>query len=203
MYILGFAGVHLLKSDCPTRTEGDGMENVGENYSFETKKQIQNDAVKKQEFLRDRFIYNPEELKNGLSKPPTMTGRIIQLRPAPIVVKAPKTDQKFQMLHGKEPKFVPYEPYKGAVNPMVPHEKIIRRRKTKNTSVTSLAEPTLEETKVKTLSLEDLSIKTNQAVLQNNEKLQKELERLQKENQQLEHQLKFQVQVKCHYFQNS
>lgn len=178
------------------------MENVGENYSFEIKKENPNDAVKKQEFLRDRFIYNPEDFKNGLSKPPTMTGRIIRLRPAPIVFKAPKADQKFHMLNGKEPKFVPYEPYKGAVNPMVPHEKIIRRKKAKNTSITSLAEPTEEETNSKTLSLEDLSIKTNQAVLQNNEKLLKELERLQKENQQLENQLKFQVQVKCHYFQN-
>lgn len=170
------------------------MENVEENYSFEIKKE--NGTVKKQEYLRDRFIYNPEDFKNGSSKPPTLTGRIIQLRPAPIVLKTPKTDQKFHMLHGKEPKFVPYEPYKGAVNPMVPHEKIIRRKKTKKMSLPSLTEPTLEENKVKNLSLEDLPIKTSQAALQNNEKIEKELERLQKENVQLENQLKFQVQVK-------
>ncbi|XP_046673009.1 golgin-45 isoform X2 [Homalodisca vitripennis] len=151
----------------------------------------------KSELLRDKFIYDPENFKISVTKPPKITGKIIQLRPAPITVKTSKLDQNYNSLHSKEPKFVPYEPYKGAVNPIIPHEKIVRKKKQKKQSTCSLPEKKPEESKCTETTLAEISSNPldQSSDCVKNDKFEKELERLQKENQQLENQLKFQIQV--------
>lgn len=182
----------------PKRTDGDGMEQADDNYISENNKAIGKDQIQKIESLRDKFIYNPEDYNSSTLKPPIISGRIIQLRPAPIIVRASKHESHSRSLQAKEPKFVPYEPYKGAVNPLIPLEKNSNKKKTKTISLVSLPEAH-KKSEEKNTYQECLSVsppeECNQPMNLSDENIQKELERLRKENQQLENQLKFQIQV--------
>lgn len=179
-----------------TRTDGDGMEQADENCVSENNKTEGKNYSQKLESLRDKFIYNPEDFKNTTLKPPNISGRIVQLRPAPITVKAPKHEGQLRSLQTKEPKFVPYEPYKGAVIPMAPLEKNIKKKKTKKMSASSIPEERSEEKKAEQECSLDLSlVDSYQLNNSRDEGLEQELDRLKKENQQLENQLKFQIQV--------
>lgn len=174
------------------------MENVDEGDSLAKKDEIGSIQAKRFELLRDKFIYNPDDFKHIGGGPPQINGKIVQLRPTPMVFKPPKPDQRLKPLHAKEPKFVPYEPYKGAVMPMVPHEKVVvRKKKVKKESVSSLFDTKPQGTSTEpTISTENTHLESNHALVKTNERLQKELEKSQKENQHLENQLKFQIQVR-------
>ncbi|XP_054268106.1 golgin-45-like [Macrosteles quadrilineatus] len=197
---LDFAEIHYHSMEksfqeptCSKRTEGDGMENTDEPTSSEISIDKKT-TVKKAECLRDKLIYIPEDFQNFMPQPPKITGKIVQLRPAPIIVKPPKHDQNAMKLHGKEPKFVPYEPYKCAVNPMVPQEKKIHKKKSKKMSTGSL--PVLEQNlETDCLQTVDSCVQSTHLLESNNEQYEKEIDRLRKENVQLENQLKFQIQV--------
>ncbi|XP_043289850.1 golgin-45 isoform X2 [Venturia canescens] len=180
---------------CPGRTQGDGMENVI-SEKIETKQ--------KKTRLGDTLIYHPTNLKQVACIPPvTPTGTIVNLIPKGV------THSKKNILHSlksKEPKFVPYEPYKAAVNPIVPDEKCRFIKSSKNnldinTMVAQMAihksmelerraksEKNIQE-KVETIDDEqkqwDSQKKAYEAEIQN----------LKSENGQLENQLKFQAQV--------
>lgn len=178
------------------------MENVDAGDSLVKKSEIGSIPAQTFELLRDKFIYNPDDFKHIGGGPPKINGKIIQLRPTPIVFKSPKPDQHLKTLHPKEPKFVPYEPYKGAVMPMVPYEKVMaRRKKVKKQSVSSLLETKQEGTSnLQTIQVENTNSESNDKLIKTNERLEKELEKSQKENQHLENQLKFQIQVSVKYY---
>lgn len=120
----------------------------------------------------------------------------------------------------KEPKFVPYEPYKAAVNPIVPIPRHKGSRKYPNTSTASIHRTVPElETSLRKSSKISISDDSNQgnkedvckpAVGQREEvigadsnkeweeerkSMEAEIQQLKDDNSQLEIQLKFQAQV--------
>ncbi|KAK0174135.1 hypothetical protein PV328_007244 [Microctonus aethiopoides] len=179
---------------CPGRTQGDGMENIpSESTKVEVKKTQ----------LRDMLIYHPTNLKQQLCPPPvTPTGTIVKLVPKNIT---PGKKQKFYYtLKSKEPKFVPYEPYKAAVNPIIPYEKKYKKGSRNNLDINEMVAQMaihksieMEKDEVK---FESVNSETKEEVeLKEWEKQKKEYEaqihNLKEENIQLENQLKFQAQV--------
>lgn len=177
---------------CPKRTQGDGMENVStEKLSEVTEKP---NKVR----LGEALIYHPTNLKHLNSTPPvTPTGQIVNLVPKTItLIKKERTI--LRSLKVKEPKFVPYEPYKAAVNPIVPIEK--KKRKVPknnfdlNAMVTHLARLKTEEVK-KESSVESNIDKEKSEVDVLKKQYEEEIQKLKEENSQLENQLKFQAQV--------
>ncbi|XP_046396327.1 golgin-45 [Ischnura elegans] len=96
----------------PLRTSGDGMEKP----EPKTENIVRNTLI-------DQLIYRPEEHKSSYTSPPPDIG-VEKISLIPHTVFKPKKEKIFiGNLKGREPKFVPYEPYKGAVNPIVPPEK--------------------------------------------------------------------------------
>ncbi|XP_008202932.1 golgin-45 isoform X2 [Nasonia vitripennis] len=155
---------------CSKRTQGDGMENIPPEKAA--------DVVEKPIKVRlgEALIYHPTNLKQQKSTPPvTPTGQIV-----------------------KEPKFVPYEPYKAAVNPIVPYKKKKKKAPKNNLDinvmVTQLANLKTEETKKKSQS-DDKPITVESEVDSLKKQYEAEIQKLKEENSQLENQLKFQAQV--------
>jgi hypothetical protein len=177
---------------CIERTQGDGMENVIAD-KLETKRSRNR--------LGDTLIYHPTNLKQlGSTTPVTPTGTIVNLVPKNIS----NVKQERRILHtlkSKEPKFVPYEPYKAAVNPIVPFEK---KNKKLSRNETSMNTATVAQ--LAALKIQDNNARVTDCVGRKEEKLSEEwnnekrmyeaeIRKLKEENSQLETQLKFQAQV--------
>lgn len=178
---------------CVERTQGDGMENVTTD-----KTEIKQSRSR----LGDTLIYHPTNLKLLGSTPPVMpTGTIVNLVPKNIS----NVKQEKHILHSlksKEPKFVPYEPYKAAVNPIVPFEKKNRRLPRKESSVkaTVAQVAAMKIQEADTRIVKDSTKENEEKVLLDEWKSEKrtyeaEICKLKEENSQLETQLKFQAQV--------
>lgn len=178
--------------DCAGRTQGDGMENVTSE-----KTEVKQPKCR----LGDALIYHPTNLKQLRSTPPvTPTGPIINLVPKHVTnVK----DEKYILnsLKSKEPKFIPYEPYKAAVNPIIPYnkknKKLLRSSLSMNMSVSQVAAIKIHETDIllndTTKIGEDKSMEKKW--LGEKRVYEAEIQKLKEENSQLENQLKFQAQV--------
>ncbi|XP_021918384.1 golgin-45 isoform X3 [Zootermopsis nevadensis] len=177
------------------RTQGDGMENEPE---------IKNDAVhvkRDKNSLGDRLIYRPPDFKHFTATPPVITGKIVNLVPK-TVTHTKKDKVILGNLKGKEPKFVPYEPYKAAVKPIIPYEKKGKtgERKTSQksidlkivvTNVPGVHEGTTDhENNRETANEGQINI-----ALEERKAMEDEIKTLKEENGQLESQLKFQAQV--------
>lgn len=189
-----FQDVHVM--NCVERTQGDGMENV-----------IADKVESKQSRSRlgDTLIYHPTNLKQLRSTPPvTPTGTIVNLVPKNI----DNIKQERRILHSlksKEPKFVPYEPYKAAVNPIVPFEKknkkLFRNESRMNATIAQVAAMKIQDNDMR---LKDCVKENMEKVLENEWDSEKrvyeaEIRKLKEENSQLETQLKFQAQVQNDY----
>jgi len=185
-----FSDVHVM--GCVERTQGDGMENV-----VADKLEIKRSRNR----LGDTLIYHPTNLKQlGSTTPVTPTGTIVNLVPKNIS----NAKQERRILHtlkSKEPKFVPYEPYKAAVNPIVPFEK---KNKKLSRNETSMNAATVAQ--LAALKIQDNNARMTDCVGGKEEKLSEEwnnekrmyeaeIRKLKEENSQLETQLKFQAQV--------
>ncbi|EZA58313.1 hypothetical protein DMN91_006559 [Ooceraea biroi] len=183
--------VHIM--GCVERTQGDGMENVTAD-KLETKRSRSR--------LGDALIYHPTNLKqSGSTAPVTPTGTIVNLVPKNIS----NVKQERRILHtlkSKEPKFVPYEPYKAAVNPIVPLEKKNKKLPRNEPSVSAAA----VVQQVAALKIQESDARAADRGEGNEEKLSEdwsnekrvyeaEIRKLREENSQLETQLKFQAQV--------
>ncbi|XP_063982904.1 golgin-45 [Diachasmimorpha longicaudata] len=178
----------VLSMAVPGRTQGDGMENTPPK--LETRKTN----------LRDTLIYHPTNLNQSPCLPPvTPTGTIVNLTPRNITHS--KKEKLLHTLKCKEPKFIPYEPYKAAVNPIIPIQK--KKRGTKNNldinemvaqvSIHKSIEMEKNELKFeKPQSKEEIELKEWELEKKSYEQ---ELKNLRDENAQLENQLKFQAQV--------
>ncbi|KPI99971.1 PREDICTED: golgin-45 [Papilio xuthus] len=162
------------------RTAGDGMESadsVVENKS-------------KPEYKRNMSINSTDSL---------LPTRLIQLYPSKIVTSEKKTSH----IYTKNTKFVPYEPYPGAVKPITSRTLSKSTKKSRNNmdintliSQMSQMDTNLNEYKPRP-KLASLSDKSTTDIEKNDtdNDLKKKLEDAQKENETLKEQLKQQVQV--------
>ncbi|XP_011503145.1 PREDICTED: golgin-45 [Ceratosolen solmsi marchali] len=177
---------------CPTRTQGDGMENINLKDTAEI-----NDKIMKAR-LGEALIYHPINLKyQNSTRPVTPIGQIINLVPRTIT----QIKKKRHILHSlksKEPKFIPYEPYKAAVNPIIPLEKkknkVSKNNLDINVMVAQLSYLKTQETN-KEYESNKKSIVVESEIENLKKKYEAEVQKLKEENSQLENQLKFQAQV--------
>lgn len=180
---------------CIGRTQGDGMENVSVECAAKT------ESKQTRGRLGDALIYHPTNLKQLSSIPPvTPTGTIVNLIPKHI---SNVKDEKhiLNSLKSREPKFVPYEPYKAAVNPIVPLDKRTKRPHKSDIHVN------MTVSQVAALKLHDKEVMIKDCAKVHQEKqttsdwekeksaYEMEIQKLKEENSQLENQLKFQAQV--------
>jgi hypothetical protein len=171
---------------------------------MENETEVKNDAVhvkRDKNSLGDQLIYRPPNFKHFTPTPPVITGKIVNLVPKN-VTQTKKDKILLGNLKGKEPKFVPYEPYKAAVKPIIPYEKKGKpgERKSSQKSldlrimVTNM--PNVEVgTKHKQSSKETTDEGQTDVALQEKKAMEDEIKTLKEENGQLESQLKFQAQV--------
>lgn len=162
------------------RTAGDGMEatNKGEaSQSYE-------------------FKSKPS------SKETLPIGRLVQVYPSNTV----KFEKKNTHTYAKNPKFVPYEPYPGAVKPIIPPTMAKGLKKTGsknnmdiNTLITQMSQmdTKLNEFKPrpKLISAGDKNVVDDEKPCQEKVEMQKKIENLISENEALKEQLKQQAQV--------
>ncbi|XP_071856299.1 golgin-45 isoform X2 [Bombus fervidus] len=176
---------------CIKRTQGDGMENA-------TAEKIEVKQTKCR--LGETLIYHPTNLKQLSSTPPVMpNGPIVNLIPRH-VTNVKREKHILNSLKLKEPKFIPYEPYKAAVNPIIPYENKNRRLQKSNVNVnlaiSQVAAMKLHETKVSNdLKTVDEDKSTESDWLIEKKAYEAEIQKLKEENSQLENQLRFQAQV--------
>lgn len=207
--VSGSSSIRLQQIEVQKRTEGDGMENADLSESknlISEESRVSNDKSN----LIDRLIYRPKELNDSQFPPPTITGQIVHLMPKNITP-VRKEGNVLNVLSGKEPKFVPYEPYKAAVKPIVPYGKHKRKKSIKITDVHFKSENKVV-TKVDSTdqsnsgnndsndpntssSFSDDAGKVHTDFEVERKVMDDELKRLREENEQLESQLKFQAQV--------
>lgn len=74
--------------------------------------------------LRDQLIYRPVDLRECSLPPTPITGKVVNLVPKLV---NRKNSSSFNVKFAKEPKFVPYEPYKAATNPIVGNKTVKKR----------------------------------------------------------------------------
>lgn len=137
-------------------------------------------------------VYRPTELVTtaSASLPPTVPkGKIFNL--VPKLVHCSKTGNG---LRNKEPRFVPFEPYKGAVNPIIPFKNNENRIKISdrnnldlNVLVSQMSTITSKELHGEMANKEEFDIEK--------QKFEKEIADLKKERDYYQGQLKFQAQV--------
>lgn len=174
------------------RTQGDGMEKIESLDAVEQTVILQPkesgelttpDAIKEKTPLNKSLIKN---LSEG-----------IKLTPHAVDIKQKKI---LASLKNKEPKFVPYEPYKAAVRPIVPPtKKTIFQQAGKKKSKAYADILKIHKTTVTQENNSADAISENTASEDNWQcklkVLESEMQTLREENEQLENQLKFQVQV--------
>lgn len=157
--------------------------------------------------LRDQFIYRPEDLKKSSLLPPVITGKLVHLVPKNMTL-AKKEGTLLSTLNAREPKFVPYEPYKAAVKPIIPYDKLKKKRKNKlsgSVVAESRSNPDEEQSNSQRTSVSSTITKTDNSTKtvgpencnwqEERFVLETKLKELKAENEQLESQLKYQAQV--------
>jgi hypothetical protein len=170
---------------------------------MENEPDIKNDVRVKRDknSLGDQLIYRPPDFKQFSPTPPVITGKIVNLVPKN-VTQTKKDKILLGNLKGKEPKFVPYEPYKAAVKPIIPYEKkgkpgerkISQKSLDLKIMVTNVPEVQDDTTKCEN-SKQTADKGQIDATLQERKAMEDEIKTLKEENGQLESQLKFQAQV--------
>lgn len=161
------------------RTAGDGMES----------------EERVEEKTQENIVKQPVKCN---SKASLLPGRLVQIYPSKVV-----TPEKKSSLYSKTPKFVPYEPYPGAVKPLTPNL-ASKSKKSKNhmdinklVSQMSQMDTNIHEFKPrnKLTSCSDKSEAETVNQLKVDKEMQNKLDELTKENESLKEQLKQQAQV--------
>ncbi|KAM8703988.1 hypothetical protein ACLKA7_008590 [Drosophila subpalustris] len=142
-------------------------------------------------------LYRRPEVVSRSLAPALPKGELVQLKPRLVSTSEPVPEHK----KTKPPKFVPYEPYPGAVNPMTPAQQTKRISKN-NLDIAVLAD------QVSTLRTQELDLgdsntkhsenaKTNINSASNEEmqRLKQELNKMREERDHFQAQYKFQTQV--------
>ncbi|XP_052866309.1 uncharacterized protein LOC128272524 [Anopheles cruzii] len=206
--------------DSGRRTDGDGMENEASAPSFVGKRLssassttssgvASRDLKLPANLAIERLlphagpnpIYRPTELTaSGRASLPAVVprGKVFNLVPR-LVSHGGQPKPVSSSLHSKEPKFVPFEPYKGAVTPIIPGKNCIpgggTRVKLSNRNNLDLS---VLVSQMSTMT--DKELRPGSAALPRDDdgdktRYEKELEKLRKERDYLQGQLKFQAQV--------
>uniref|UniRef100_A0A182S7T1 Uncharacterized protein n=1 Tax=Anopheles maculatus TaxID=74869 RepID=A0A182S7T1_9DIPT len=203
--------------DTARRTEGDGMETEELTGSFTAKRSSLSSTASSSKlipsgdiklpanFSIERLlphsgsnpVYRPTELVTGGNNSLAAVvphGKVFNLVPRLV---SPGGRPKLSTMHHKEPKFVPFEPYKGAVTPIIPGRNHIpgggTRVKLTNRNNLDLS---VLVSQMSTITDKELRSKVLPSS-EDEEKLrfEKELEELRKERDYFQGQLKFQAQV--------
>lgn len=143
----------------------------------------------------DKLIYKPRLLSDTPTLPSVVPrGKIFNLVPKLVPIHRPTNINK------REPKFVPFEPYKAAVNPLIPYGnskmnpkiKIDRNNLDLNVLISQMSQ--LKATEMGGINVEHPVIALN---MESSETLamKKEIEELKKERDYYAKELKFQSQV--------
>lgn len=170
------------------RTRGDGMENV---TPMERK-------TRSRARLVDKLIYRHQDNSSCYLRPIIPNGKIVYLVPKYV----PKEKKKNFLSKPKEPKFVPYEPYKAAIEPIVSRKREERKEKSKNNvdiqdlvsqmSIIAAAEMNIAK---KDALEKDEPVITKKLWDSERQKFETDIKNLRETNTHLENQLKFQAQV--------
>lgn len=185
------------------RTQGDGMEHDALTSTTTTQPQQQQRPLNLPiNFDLERLlphsgsnpVYRPTELvttTGGASLRPTVPkGKIFAL--VPKLVQTHRTGG----LKNREPRFVPFEPYKGAVNPIIPFKNNENRVKVgpdrNNLDLNVLVSQMSTMTSKELLKGE---VVAKQEFDNEKQKYEKQIEDLRKERDYFQSQLKFQAQV--------
>ncbi|CAG0890190.1 unnamed protein product [Darwinula stevensoni] len=142
------------------RSQGDGMERI--------------------EASLEEYGYQAENFPLPLMKSPE------KLPDSAILLPPAKTAERNRenLLSRKEPKFVPYEPYRGAVKPIIPQPRPHRRRHRKLSGSSVVSLPIGHEKSESPVEWEE-----------ERRELEREMEELRKEKQELAHQVAMESQV--------
>uniref|UniRef100_A0A182JSH8 Uncharacterized protein n=1 Tax=Anopheles christyi TaxID=43041 RepID=A0A182JSH8_9DIPT len=202
--------------DTGRRTEGDGMEHEELTGSFTAKRSSTSSSVSSTvlpstdiklpaNFSIERLlphsgsnpVYRPTELVTGGNTSLAAVvprGKVFNLVPRLV---ASGGRSKLSTMHSKEPKFVPFEPYKGAVTPIIPGRNSIpgggSRVKLSNRNNLDLS---VLVSQMSTIADKELRTKISPSVEdEEKQRYEKELEELRKERDYFQGQLKFQAQV--------
>ncbi|XP_065076163.1 golgin-45 [Ochlerotatus camptorhynchus] len=191
------------------RTRGDGMENealaISATVQQQQRKSSDTHSVSGEIKLPSDFelqrllphsgsnpVYRPTELVavGNASLPPTVPkGKIFNLVP-----KLVHTNRTSSGLKSKEPKFVPFEPYKGAVNPIIPFKNNENRVKLSDRNNLDLNVLVSQMSTITSKELRGMEV-DKQEFDAEKQKYQKQIDELKKERDYYQSQLKFQAQV--------
>uniref|UniRef100_A0A182TUV5 3-hydroxyisobutyryl-CoA hydrolase, mitochondrial n=1 Tax=Anopheles melas TaxID=34690 RepID=A0A182TUV5_9DIPT len=205
--------------DTGRRTEGDGMEHeelagsfTGAKRSASTSSSVSStllptaDIKLPANFSIERLlphsganpVYRPTELVTGGNTSLAAVvprGKVFNLVPRLV---APDGRPKLATMHSKEPKFVPFEPYKGAVTPIIPGRNSIpgggSRVKLANRNNLDLS---VLVSQMSTIADKELRTSAAPSSVEDEERqrYERELAELRKERDYFQGQLKFQAQV--------
>ncbi|TDG44113.1 hypothetical protein AWZ03_009444 [Drosophila navojoa] len=142
-------------------------------------------------------LYRRPEVMSRSLAPVLPKGELVQLKPRLVSTSEPLPEHK----KTKPPKFVPYEPYPGAVNPMTPAQQAAKQ-KTQRVSKNNLDIGVLAD-QVSTLRTQELiqengdakAADTTSASSEEVQRLKQELAKMQEERDHFKAQYKFQTQV--------
>jgi len=201
---------HVLPS--PARTQGDGMETT-DNTPRKVEPFPSTVATSSRSPL-DTFLHRQTPVQAGGSHP-VVPGTVITLNPK-YFTQTKKENLSFAGFKSKEPKFVPYEPYKASVNPIVPtpihsrakhkhHRNVIRTDphvQADSSSVKSCEEGESTTSAVDSVcdnesgkEKEDEKTVAPKSWSAEKQAMEAEIKQLKDENGQMDLQLKFQAQV--------
>lgn len=144
-------------------------------------------------------VYRPTELVavGNASLPPTVPkGKIFNLVPKLVPRSRAYCDKNSSSnLKSREPKFVPFEPYKGAVNPIIPFKNNENRVKISDRNNLDLNVLVSQMSTITSKELGGMEAAKIQEFDAEKQKYQKEIDELKKERDYFQGQLKFQAQV--------
>ena len=173
------------------RTLGDGMDNIDVALSDFTKKNVKFELKLKSTecFLNSLKCIEPK-------------GRIIYTIPKYIPTE--RTKRHHLMMKPQEPKFIPYEPFKGAVESIRPICKVYKKDYVKDKNnidihdlVRQMAEmrmTELKKAKMEAINNEEILL-TRKQWEEQKQAFETDIKNLRESNSHLENQLKFQIQV--------
>lgn len=188
--------MHIIIEFLKERTLGDGMDNTllvlpesTIKFNFNSKR-------------AERILHS---FKAVQPKPPI---KIL----IPKYVPKQKSQNKFLFRKQKEPKFIPYEPYKCCIEPIVINKKKIKRETLRpqvsknNVDINNLVEQMAElraselsKATIEAMQNDDVLISKKQWETEKNA-LETDIKNLRETNAHLENQLKFQAQVRNYLF---
>lgn len=187
-----------------TRTSGDGMEHEDiidvENNNAKIHPEIKEttnkptkqptDTKNTRPIPGENSIYRPDQHKPVPLPAVVPKGKLYLL--VPKLVKPQKSHHDHQ---NKEPRFIPFEPYKAAINPIIPIRRKKMKRNRNNLDINILVSQ-MSNMKTSALKLNETSGVASKSELDEiKENYEKQFEEMKKEQDHLNAKLKFQMQV--------